>query len=74
MSEHKIGDLVIRYYYRRNILGYIKEKDVFHGRLRYHVEWIDPPDDIQISIYAHAGVSEGRDKLNEYLRRTTQDR
>lgn len=64
--NHKVGDLVIRYYLHKPILGIlskIKKEDLF----RYEIEWVYPADGCTASSYGEQGIADLKERLNEYI-------
>jgi hypothetical protein len=70
-KEHNVGDLLIRYYFQANILGYVKRindrKDFM-----FVIEWINPPDGLLESYYDIQELSGGKRRLDEYQRTQTR--
>jgi hypothetical protein len=68
LGKHEVGDLVIRYYFQANILGYIKKiREVTSITWRYEIEWMNPPDGAHTSIYSLYEITEAKRRLNAYL-------
>ena len=68
-SNHQVGDLVIRYYFQANILGYIKKiKEITSINWRYEIEWMNPPDGVHTSIYSLHEITEAKRRLSEFLK------
>jgi hypothetical protein len=69
MTNHQVGDLVIRYYFKANILGYLKKIKELSGNntWRYEIEWLNPPDGVHTSIYSLYEIAEAKRRLNGFL-------
>jgi hypothetical protein len=67
-NSHKVGDLVLRYYFTTPILGQvisINEELLY----MYQIEWVNPENEsTRFSSYARIHMRDGKDRLNEYLR------
>jgi hypothetical protein len=66
--KHQVGDLVIRYYFEKPILGIlqaINDTEIFP--FQYEIEWLDPPDGVCVSLYGGVDMREGKRRLNETL-------
>jgi hypothetical protein len=72
ISEHKIGDLVLRYYFTNPIIGQVI--NIEQGKIfAYKVEWLNPEHySCVTSCYDIQEMREGKRRLDEYQR--TQDR
>jgi len=66
MNEHKVGDLVLRYYFEGPILGQIRsigDNDLY----AYKIEWLNPEHySCAESYYDIQEMREGKRRLNEY--------
>ena len=71
MDNHKVGDLVIRYYFQANILGYIKRVNNTKDFM-YEIDWIDPPDGVDLSHYDFYEIHEAKRRLSEFLKSQTR--
>jgi len=67
LGKHEVGDLVIRYYFQANILGYIKKIKGLKDTWRFEIEWMNPPDGVHTSIYSLHEIAEAKRRLNAYL-------
>jgi hypothetical protein len=69
--EHKIGDLVMRPYMEQDILGWVSDIGE-NNMFPYEIEWMQPKDNVTMSLYDLQSMREAKRRLNEYLR--TQNR
>lgn len=67
MSEHKVGDLVMRPYMKQNILGWVTDIEKSNA-YPYQIEWIEPNDNCTLSYYGPQDMREAKGRLDEYLR------
>jgi hypothetical protein len=64
--NHKVGDLVIRHYLHKPILGILKKINK-ENLFRYEIEWIHPADGCATSSYGEHGIADLKERLNEFL-------